>query len=83
MTELDDRIERGVAEAVKMIGQRHQHHRNCIHNMPPEEQIEMRGKTVEWWTTVVGSLPVQITADDWEIEAPEWTYLNPAGSGSE
>lgn len=49
---------------------RHMHHSECIHNMPPEEQIEMRGKSVEWWMAVVGSMPVQITPDDWEIEAP-------------
>jgi len=49
---------------------RHMHHSQCIHNLPPIEQIEMRGKTVEWWEKVIGSMPVQITPDDWEIEAP-------------
>lgn len=49
---------------------RHMHHSECIHNLPPVEQIEMRGKTVEWWMNVVGSMPVQITSADWEIEAP-------------
>ena len=49
---------------------RHMHHAECIHNLTPAEQIEMRGKSVEWWMTVIGSMPVQITPDDWEIEAP-------------
>lgn len=49
---------------------RHMHHAECIHNMPPIEQVEMRGKTVGWWMTVVGSMPVQITPDEWEIAAP-------------
>ena len=44
----------------------HKHHKGCIHNMPPEDQIAMRGKSVEWWMTVVGSMPVQITPADWE-----------------
>lgn len=48
----------------------HRHHRNCIHNLPPEEQVAMRGRTVEWWTTVVGPLPEQITPEQWEIEPP-------------
>lgn len=46
---------------------RHLHHSGCIHNMPPEEQVEMRGKTVEWWTNWIGDLPEQITPDQWEI----------------
>ena len=44
----------------------HKHHEGCIHNMPSEEQIAMHGKSVEWWMTVVGSMPVEITPDDWE-----------------
>ena len=35
---------------------RHLHHRDCIHNLPPAEQVAMRGKTVEWWTAIVGPL---------------------------
>lgn len=49
---------------------RHLHHRDCIHNLPPEEQVEMRGRTVEWWMAVHGSMPVQITPDQWECESP-------------
>jgi hypothetical protein len=49
---------------------RHLHHRNCIHNLPPEEQVAMRGRSVEWWTTIVGPLPEQIIPDQWECEPP-------------
>lgn len=49
---------------------RHLHHKDCIHNLPPEEQIALRGRTVEWWMTVVGSMPEQITPDQWEMETP-------------
>lgn len=52
-------------------GGRHLHHRDCIHNLPPTEQIELRGKTAEWWTTRVGPLPEQITPDQWETDPPE------------
>lgn len=51
-------------------GGRHLHHRDCIHNFPPEEQVAMRGKTVEWWTQVIGPLPEQITSEQWETEPP-------------
>ncbi len=47
-------------------GGRHLHHRDCIHNLPPEEQIAIRGRTVEWWMKVIGSMPEQITPDQWE-----------------
>lgn len=56
----------------------HKHHQGCIHNLPPEEQIAMRGRTVEWWMTVIGPMPVQITPDDWEEEP-----LFPAAPGGE
>ncbi|WP_288336896.1 hypothetical protein [uncultured Gordonia sp.] len=49
---------------------RHLHHRNCIHNLPPEEQVAMRGKSVDWWMTVVGRMPEQITPEQWECEPP-------------
>ncbi|RAJ70292.1 hypothetical protein K378_01457 [Streptomyces sp. Amel2xB2] len=49
-------------------GGQHLHHRDCIHNLPPEKQVEMRGKTVEWWTRIIGDLPEQITPDQWETE---------------
>lgn len=60
-------------------GERHRHHRNCIHNLPPREQhrasIGGRRWTYEQWVAIRGAEPVQITPDDWEIEPPEWTNL--------
>jgi hypothetical protein len=53
-------------------GGRHLHHFACIHNLPPEEQVAVRGRTVEWWTKVIGPLPEQITPDDWETDPPDW-----------
>lgn len=47
-------------------GGQHLHHRECIHNLPPERQVELRGKTVDWWTRVIGDLPEQITPEQWE-----------------
>lgn len=52
-------------------GGEHLHHRDCIHNLPPEEQIAIRGKTVEWWMAVVGSMPEQIAPDQWETDGLE------------
>jgi hypothetical protein len=49
-------------------GGRHLHHRDCIHNLPPEKQVTIRGKTVEWWERMVGKLPEQITPEQWETE---------------
>lgn len=53
----------------------HKHHKGCIHNLPPEEQIEIRsyrgnGKrwTREEYLASAGSMPVQITEADWEEE---------------
>lgn len=51
-------------------GGRHFHHSECIHNLPPEKQVAMRSKTVEWWLRMVGDLPEQITPDQWETEPP-------------
>lgn len=66
-------VENLVASALRKRaenGDRHLHHRGCIHNLPPERQVELRGKTVAWWTKVVGELPEQITPDQWETEPP-------------
>lgn len=54
-------------------GGRHLHHSECIHNLPPERQVGIRGKTVEWWTEVVGVLPEQIGPGQWETDPPERT----------
>ena len=53
----------------------HMHHRDCIHNLPPEEQVAFRGKTVEWWIKVIGPLPEQITPEQWETDPPDWDAL--------
>lgn len=52
-------------------GGRHLHHRDCIHNLTPEEQIEIRGKTVGWWMQVIGRMPVQISPEQWETDPPQ------------
>lgn len=49
-------------------GGKHLHHQGCIHNLPPEEQVALRGKTVEWWTRVIGPLPKQITPNQWQTD---------------
>lgn len=52
-------------------GGRHLHHSACIHNLPPEEQVALRGWTVDRWERVIGPLPGQITPDQWETAPPE------------
>lgn len=52
-------------------GGRHLHHRDCIHNLPPAEQVRMRSKTAEWWQRMIGPLPEQITPEQWQTEPPE------------
>lgn len=68
-----DEIPNVIAAALRKRAEndgRHLHHSDCIHNLPPEEQVALRGRTVEWWTQVIGSLPVQITPDQWETAPP-------------
>lgn len=48
----------------------HLHHRDCIHNLPSEEQIAIRGYTAEKWLAIIGPLPQQITPDQWQCEPP-------------
>jgi hypothetical protein len=62
-----DEVGRTVAWALKQRADhgRHLHHSACIHNLSPEKQVEIRGKTVEWWMQMVGRMPVQITPDQW------------------
>ena len=79
-------IERGVKEAARMIlnGNAHRHHRNCVHNLTPQEQFELLAHGTRWtyeqWVSIRGAEPVQITPQDWEIEPPEWTNLRQEGS---
>jgi len=78
-------IERGVVGALLMLdsSEPHRHHRNCIHNLSPREQYEIRASRTRWtyeqWVEIRGSEPVQITPDQWEIEPPEWTNLGGVG----
>lgn len=50
---------------------RHMHHSQCIHNLTPDEQIELRRRrfTREEYIAIVG-MPVQITPEEWEIDPP-------------
>lgn len=52
----------------RLRGEAHHHHKDCIHNLPPDEQIALRGRTREWWKGMGLPEPVQITPDDWEEE---------------
>lgn len=75
MNEPSDRLHGLAVSALRKRaenGGQHLHHRECIHNLPPERQVELRGKTVDWWTRVIGDLPEQITPDQWETEPPGW-----------
>ena len=66
---MTDDAKRLMIAALKKIdenGGYHLHHSDCIHNLTPEEQIAVRGKTVEWWMQWVGTMPQQITPDQWE-----------------
>jgi hypothetical protein len=53
----------------RLAGGAHYHHRHCVHNMPPAEQVAMRGWTVEKWLAIIGPLPARITPDEW-VSAP-------------
>lgn len=74
-------LEQKIATALKhrLTNGRHLHHRDCIHNLPPEEQIDIRRRrwTREQYIELVG-MPVQITPDEWECESP---FSEPGGSG--
>jgi hypothetical protein len=50
----------------RLAGEPHRHHRDCIHNLSPDEQMAARGRTRQWWTSMGLAEPVQITSDDWE-----------------
>lgn len=57
-------VERAIEH--RLAGGAHYHHKGCIHNLPPEEQIAVRGWTVEKWLAIIGPLPQQITSEQWE-----------------
>lgn len=50
----------------RLGGEPHRHHRHCIHNLTPDEQIGLRGRTREWWEAMGLPEPKQITPDEWE-----------------
>lgn len=58
----DERVQR------RLNGEPHAHHAKCIHNLPPEQQIAVRGRTVEWWQSMGLPMPEQITPDQWEAQ---------------
>lgn len=71
---------------IDRIGQPHQHHRHCIHNLSREEQLNLRRKNhaddSEWTDEEMAMLGldrniVVITPDDWEIDVPDvdWSSL--------
>lgn len=71
---MSDDIENAIIGALKLRdanGGRHLHHSQCIHNLTPDEQIELvrRRFTREQYIQIVG-MPVQITPDEWEIDPP-------------
>jgi hypothetical protein len=49
----------------RLGGEPHRHHPDCIHNLPPDEQIALRGRTCAWWEAMGLAVPVQITSADW------------------
>lgn len=50
----------------RLRGEPHRHHKDCIHNLTPDEQIALRGRTRKWWLAMGLPEPVQITPDEWE-----------------
>lgn len=58
-----DEVDRAIEH--RLSGRAHYHHKGCVHNLPPEEQVKVRGLTVEKWLAVIGSLPEQITPAHW------------------
>jgi hypothetical protein len=50
----------------RLAGGPHVHHAACIPNLPPDEQIALRGRTREWWEAMGLRIPEQITPDQWE-----------------
>jgi len=68
-----------LAFALSRVGEPHQHHRYCVHNLTYEEQVEgrrRRGPGRPWTDEeleLFGLLKgiVVIGPDDWEIDVPD------------
>lgn len=52
----------------RLAGEPHRHHKNCVHNLPADEQIALRGRDREWWEAVGLPEPVVIDSSQWETE---------------
>ena len=50
----------------RLHGEPHRHHKDCIHNLPADEQIALRGRTREWWEAMGLAEPVVIDSSQWE-----------------
>ena len=50
----------------RLRGEPHRHHKDCIHNLTPDEQIAIHGRTRDWWERMGLPEPAQITPDEWE-----------------
>ena len=56
----------GLRRVLKRLhGEPHRHHKNCIHNLPADEQIALRGRTREWWEAMGLLEPVVIDSSQW------------------
>lgn len=76
-----------LAFAISKIGEPHQHHRHCIHNLSVDEQWERQRieigdeKATDEQMNQLGFYRAQlvsITPDDWEIDVPDldWSRLD-------
>ena len=68
--------------ALSKLGQAHQHHRHCIHNLSREEQLAKRKRKydgTEWTDEEMRILKldqniITITPDEWEIDVPDLEF---------
>ena len=68
---IDTLKERFGEEAIERVkrrldGEPHRHHKDCIHNLPADEQIALRGRTREWWEAMGLPEPTVIDPSQWE-----------------
>ena len=53
----------------RLSGAPHRHHKDCIHNLPADEQIALRGRTREWWEAMGLPEPIVIDPSQWGANA--------------